>query len=738
VAEYFAHSSPHGTPPPVGWQLLREHLAGVASLAKQLAERTGVPDLPAAAEAAGWLHDLGKYRSEFQNFIRGLPPRGSKQHKETGAAWAAKGGDLPVAFAVLGHHHGLPDKDNAATSVQGPDGLAVLSAVEQVARAECHALAGLPLVHRGEASAATDIFTRLLLSCLVDADWTDTSDHERRVKGWPEFPKAPSLNPAERLRSLLTFIEIQAARAKQKNPKIADLRRQVLDACLSAAEMPPGLFSLGVPTGGGKTLSGLAFALKHAAEQNLRRVIYVAPYTSILDQNAAVIRQSLGVNSSDLTVFEHQSLAEPQGPNLADEKQTSAAARLAENWDSPIVITTNVQFFESLFSNKPGRCRKLHNIARSVVILDECQTLPPDLVKPTCQMLQQLTTDLGCTVVLCTATQPAFNHESLRDDRRDHRLLPREIIPAELDLFSALRRVQIDWPARDARLPWAKLAARMLATAASLCIVNTKRAARDLFTELNQSSNAVYHLSTDMCPAHRLSVLAAIKSRLDSKQSVFVVSTQLIEAGVDIDFPCVFREMAPLEAIIQAAGRCNREGLLPDAGGQVTVFRSEKENIPGGWYRLGRDVLEANFLAAGHAPRIDDAADVRDYFHHLYWKRSLDPKNVVGMRRGFKFESAAEAYKLIPDETAPVVVSTWKEHSREIEKLLTAVRDRPVRANFRALAPFQVNMFRTELARQPAGLAVPLSDNIDLLVWRGEYDSRLGRMSEFQNLIEAI
>jgi CRISPR-associated endonuclease/helicase Cas3 len=681
---------------------------------------------------------VGKYRQEFQAFIRGLPARGSKQHKEAGAAWAAKAGDLSVAFAVLGHHHGIPDKDNAAKAVKGPDGVAVVEAVAAVAARDCPGLGDRSLRQQGEVTASTELFTRVLLSCLVDADWTDTTEHDRRVREWPQFPRPDDLRPTERLAAVLRFIEERAVAGLRQNEHLATIRKQVLDACLSAALNPPGLFSLSVPTGGGKTLSSLAFAFRHAAQNGLRRVIYVAPYTSILDQNAEVIRQALGVSCDDLTVFEHQSLAEPQGPNLPDEKQASAAVRLAENWDAPIVITTNVQFFESLFSNKPGRCRKLHNIAKSVVILDECQTLPPDLVRPTCQMLQQLTTTLGASVVLCTATQPAFSHESLRDGKHDHRLVTQEIIPAHFDLFTDLKRVQLAWPGRDERLSWRELAKTMLATPAALGVVNTKRAARELFSELHAETDSIYHLSTAMCPAHRLAVLAAVRSRLASQQPVFLVSTQLIEAGVDIDFPCVFREMAPLESVIQAAGRCNREGLLPDCGGKVTVFRSEEGSTPGGWYALGRDVLEAEFLAAGHEPRIDQASDVQEYFQHLYWKRSLDPKNIVGMRSGFMFEGVAEAYRLITEDTVPVVVATWREHADTIEGLLDKLRERPVRANFRALAPFQVNVFRTEISRQQAGLAVPICDGLDVLVWRGEYDTNLGRTAEFQNLIEAV
>ncbi len=630
----------------------------------------------------------------------------------------------------------MPDPDEARIAVKGPDGSDVWKVIRDPAVAECPELAGLELSKVGSGTKEPELFTRLLLGCLVDADWTDTGEHERQVRRWPEFPTPPELNPDERLKQLLAFVANRAAVARQKNPHLADIRQRILGACLTVAEKPPGLFSLTVPTGGGKTLSGLAFALKHAAAHGLRRVIYVAPYISILEQNADVIRQALGAAAGDLMVFEHQSLAEPDpfGPELEgralkpeEVKRKAQAARRAENWDSPVVVTTNVQFFESLFSNKPGRCRKLHNIARSVIVLDECQTLPPNLVKPTCQMLKQLTTALGCSVVLCTATQPAFDHETLKE----HRLDAREIIPKELDLFADLKRVEVKWPDhRDERLPWGEVANRMKETASALCIVNTKKAALDLFADLKKLSRNVFHLSTSMCPAHRLAVLETVKQRLDARLPVFVVSTQLIEAGVDIDFPCVFREMAPLESIIQAAGRCNREGLIPDAGGRVVVFRSEEgeTKIPSGWYRKGRDVLELEFLAAGIHPRIDEPKDILEYFDRLYWKGDLDPQNVVEMRAGLKFDSVAKAYRLIDDDTVPVVVATWAEHATEIARLLDELKIRPVRANFRALAPFQVNVFRHQW--ESLHRHIEQWDEPELRIWRGKYEPDIGLIAE--------
>jgi CRISPR-associated endonuclease/helicase Cas3 len=498
----------------------------------------------------------------------------------------------------------------------------------------------------------------------------------------------------------------------------------VLQACLAAAATTPGLFSLTVPTGGGKTLSGLAFALKHAAAHNLRRVIYVAPYLSILDQNARVLRQALGFGPDAPELFEHHSLAEPPGDEGADETASRAAVRRAESWDAPVIITTNVQFFESLFSNRPGRCRKLHNIARSVVLLDECQCLPPELVAPTCSVLGQLAGRLGCSLVLCTATQPAFDHA----DMPERLIGVREIIPAGLALFSRLRRVGVEWPADGTALDWVEVAGRMREQRAALCIVNTKGAARDLFTELSRHGGDVFHLSTAMCPAHRLAVLDAVQARLKSGRRCYLVSTQLIEAGVDVDFPFVMRELAPLEAIIQAAGRCNREGRLKAAdgspGGRVVVFRSTGGGMPPDrWYRAGRQILEASFLNNARKPRIDHLADVREYFERLYRSGSLDGRAIQDDRRALAFASVAAKYRLIDDEGLPVVVASWKEKRDQVEDLLQDVRTRPTRAAFRRLTPFQVNLRTFELTKMGAWAAEEASG---LWVWRGGYDSSVG------------
>jgi CRISPR-associated endonuclease/helicase Cas3 len=743
MKEYYAHSPPGKEPkppPPVGWQPLAEHLTNVAELAARFASDS-LPEgeglralreaLVASARAAGLLHDLGKYRPEFQLHVRSLPvAREQTYHKQAGAAKAFAARSWSVAFGIAGHHGGIPDSAALADLVKGPSGLPVATAVWAEATRDCPALAGLslhPLPLKGKLTA--DLLTRHLFSCLVDADWTDTGAHHDRAGGSAPPAAPPPLDPSGRLERVLSHV--RGRRAACAEPLVGQVRDDVLNACLDAAGRKPGLFSLTVPTGGGKTLSGLAFALKHASAHGLRRVIYVVPYLSILDQNARVIREALGVGRDDPAVFEHHSLAEPPGDEGLNETDRAAAARRAENWDAPVVLTTNVQFFESLFSNRPGRCRKLHNIARSVVLLDECQTLPPELVAPTCSILGQLASMLGCTAVLCTATQPAFDHPELKAHER---LDANEIAPPGLDLFARLRRVRVEWPKRnDPPLDWPAVAARMREGRAALCVVNTRRAAREVFAVLKDAGDA-FHLSTSMCPAHRLAVLDEVRHRLKDGLPCFLVSTQLIEAGVDVDFPTVLRELAPLEAVVQAAGRCNREGRLNGAGGapggRVLVFRSvaaaaepSRYYPPDRWYKAGRSVLVTNFLNAGREPRIDAPEDMREYFERLYRSGSLDGPNIQAARERFAFEEVAGSYRLIDHDGEGVVVATWKGKEQEVDGLLDAVRRRPTRANFRRLSPFQVNLRRYELAK--AGGVVG-EEAPGLFVWRGGYDDATG------------
>ncbi len=745
---FFAHTHDSQPQPGDKWQSLSAHLRNVAELAKQNACGVSKADgtLVNSAWIAGLLHDLGKYRPEFQQMLQGIPVQKEKTfHKQAGAAKACELRNFPVAFAIAGHHGGLPNKTDVEALIVSSNGQPVAKQVWSEACSEIMELKSLaPCEPQQMDMLQGDLLTRMIFSCLVDADWTDTGAHERHASGLPPEPAPAPFDAELWLDRLLQTLQAKAISCHETHVK--DARREVLNACLDAAVLPHGVFSLTVPTGGGKTFASLAFALKHAATHKLRRVIYVAPYLTILEQNDTAIRAALGLPDDSASLFAHHSLAEPVSTNSTDAAQSDAASRRAENWDAPLIVTTSVQFFESLFSNKTSRCRKLQNIARSVIILDECQSLPPDLVAPTCGMLRQFATDWNTTIVLCTATQPAFNHDELATDER---LSATEIIPPSAGLFQRLKRVDLVWPnSMDPALEWTDVARQMARVSesaskshavspAALTVVNSRRAARELFTVLRERfDDGVFHLSTSMCPAHRSSVLAEVRQRLRERRRCFLVSTQLIEAGVDLDFPVVFRELAPLEAIIQAAGRCNREGALRNSAGlthgQVIVFRSRaaveeprRYFPPDRWYLAGRSTLENHFLNAERLPQIDSPADIHEYFTRLYHSGSLDKHEVQNSRRNFNFADVADKYQLIKQDGTSVIAATWEPHRDLVDMLVKAVRRDPSRANFRALVPYQLNLRAHELHKHHTSMA-PISDRIDQPVWYGPYDSHLG------------
>jgi CRISPR-associated endonuclease/helicase Cas3 len=724
--KYYAHSGNDEGPERSDWQELRDHLLAVANGAELRASVIDIQGRPLgrAAYLTGLFHDVGKYRPGFQWKIRStpVPNKASTHHKQAGAAMAWSHKQMGGAFAITGHHGGLPSLLGAQNAVKGESGATALEELWPAAIADLPLLANVDWPSTGVRDKLLfDLETRVIFSCLVDADWANTAEHDRQVKKWPEEPAPPTLTKETAKAWLMKVRELIREKVEEcKRPEVKQARDDVLQAALKAAtELPPGLFTLAVPTGGGKTLSALAFAVRHALQHSLRRVIYVAPFLSILDQNARVIRRALGEENGSSAVFEHHSLSDTTSDSEEGDEQSedrrAAASRRAENWDSPVIVTTNVQFFESLFSNDPGQCRKLHNIAKSVVVLDECQAIPNELLAPTCAMLTQLVEHLGCTIVLATATQPTFDHPELLA-RGSGLKNVRPIVPAELNLFARLGRVNVTWPRPDEILEWDDVARMMIeeksdGRRAALCVVNTRRAAREIFQSLRaarEHKGGIYHLSTWMCPAHRLKVLDTVKARLRDRQPCYLVSTQLIEAGVDVDFPLVLREMAPLEAIIQAAGRCNREGTLnsPEGfpGGRVIVFctRAAREHprryYPSDpWYLMGRDVLEKHFLSDGGQPAIDDPYVISAYFNRLLNTGDLDKRGIRSLREEWNFPEVSRLYRLIDEGGRPIVIASWVDHVDEVTRLLEAVRERPTRSHFRALAPFQVNLrFPTE------------------------------------------
>lgn len=679
---------------------LVEHLTSVGKLAEGFADRFG----PDWARLAGRWHDLGKFRPRFQRYIRlasGFEAdahikgeAGKAPHSTAGALLALEHFGVAgrvLAYLIAGHHAGLADWFGGLR--------------ERLGKPESHAelaesLAEHPPVDILDASGfkaelrnipggkdGFALWVRMLFSALVDADFLDT---ERYMD--PE--KFAARNTWPTLHDLAPMFDAHMAKlaATADATSVNAMRANILRQCRDAAKLEPGLFSLTVPTGGGKTLSSMAFALEHARLHGKRRVIHVIPYTSIIEQTADVFRSIFGD-----AVIEHHSNAE------SSSNDETAASRLAcENWDAPIVVTTNVQFFESLFAARTSRCRKLHNIVDAVVVFDEAQLLPPEFLQPILDVLNLLTRHYGVSVVLSTATQPALASREYFDARKDRRGLDdvREIIDDPDGLYAALERVTVqlpdDW---HQTTDWPQLAEALTTQDSVLAIVNTRKDARALWETMPKGT---LHLSALMCGAHRSQVIAEIKSRLKAGTPTRVVSTQLVEAGVDVDFPVVYRALAGLDSMAQAAGRCNREGRL-DGKGTVVVFVPPKP-APLGLLRQGenasRDVLH------DMPPSPFTRANFAAYFERLYFGCQLDKACIGNLlavdasELAVSFRSAAERFKLIDDEDSlPIVVSYYGKNgqNREIDGLLGKLKqDGPQRWLMRKLQRYTVNLHKNQ------------------------------------------
>ncbi len=704
----FAHSLPGNSSD--RWEPLSHHLASVAARAAEFAAPFG---WAAIARVAGQLHDVGKLSQAFQAYIRGERSSGG-DHSSAGACVALDrypglGGKL-LAAIIAAHHAGLADGGDLIDRLDAfkdkipkdwEDHAGDLIAKEALRPAK-------PFAANGAPGFAQSFLFRMLFSCLVDADFLET---ERFYAG--ALNKLVERGDHTDLVTLRDRLRDDMARRRSDKTPLNRLRAEILDYAIGRAEQPSGLFTLTVPTGGGKTLASLSFALEHAVRHGLRRVVYVIPYTSIIEQTAQVFREALGTKDD---ILEHHASfdweqaakahidADDEGPNGLRKLQHAA-----ENWDVPIVVTTAVQFFESLFADRPSRCRKLHNIAGSVVVLDEVQTLPVHLLRPSMATLGELATNYRTSIVLCTATQPALR-------AMDNALQPlpdgnpigfdiganRELAPDPPRIYQALRRVKVKKIAE--RIPDSSVAARFAAQLQMLCIVNSRRHARDLFAAIRDQPGAV-HLSTLMCARHRRIVLKELRERLLAGAPVRLVATSLIEAGVDIDFPEVWRAAAGLDSIAQAAGRCNREGKLP-ALGRVVVFEPESPNAK------APHELKIRWQAA--RPSLEKHGDplgldaITDFYRELYWTKgpeALDDAK-VGDYRGimpaiaeqatalaFPFKSIAQAFRLIDDIMEPVVVPwCYSTDDDEAEKLLARIagQDRPSRNDLRQIQQYVV------------------------------------------------
>ncbi len=675
---FWAHSDRSGLPPDAPgsyWQPLAEHLQNVARLSRLLAEYAApqYKHFHDLAEWCGLLHDYGKYSDCFQQMIR--TGKGKCPHAIHGAAMAFQLRAPHVASAIAGHHAGMPDRDELADRINKnrADALALLQPSSRDLPALSHLLKQPPpnLENPGH---RFDLLTRMLLSCLVDADRLDTAG--RKVDQAP-------LDAPNRLNILLTHLDQLAAASRDGVVKTA--RREVLDDCLRAASLPDQILSLSVPTGGGKTLSAMAFALKRAALQpdRYRRVIVVIPYLSIIEQNADVYAKVFGAGS----ILEHHSGSFarllPQdtdhfrpAPDEAEQYRQPSQRPETENWDAPLIVTTSVRFFESLFSNHPSDLRRVHNIARSIVILDEVQVLPRPLLAPLLRMIEELCADWGCSFVLSSATKPAF--ECPPDaDNRDMRWKPgkvTEIIGSPAGLHTRLRRVFIDWRSNDP-VDWPDVASWMLDHKQALCVVNLRDHAARLFDELSPrvaAGDSLFHLSTRMCAAHRLEVIGEIRSRLRDRLPCLVVSTQLIEAGVDLDFPIAFRALGPLDSIVQVAGRADREGQMTASlgkpAGLLVVFKPLDHRTPPNEYANATGITET--LARNRSIQPDDLDAMTRFFEAYYGNADLGSA-FLDMRKTAKFRSLSENFEMISSRMQDVFVpfGSGKQWIDELFKL---------------------------------------------------------------------
>ncbi|MHB8252971.1 MAG: CRISPR-associated helicase Cas3' [Acidiferrobacter sp.] len=681
---------------------LVDHLTGVAALAACHAQAFGAEDW---AHLAGLWHDLGKYRPRFQHYIRKVSGFDAEAHikGETGKAPHSTAGAIlacdrfgaagrVLAYLIAGHHTGLYDwfggLDARLDSADSRDELNESLAEHPSADILDHGTfsADLRTIPGGKEGFA--LWVRILFSCLVDADFLDTEAYMDAGKAeqrsnWPGVP------------TLLEQFDICMARkiATAERTPVNQLRADILRQCREKAHETPGLFSLTVPTGGGKTLSSMAFALEHAKRYHKRRIIYVIPYTSIIEQTADIFRDIFGE-----AVIEHHSNAEAD-PN----KETSKSRLACENWDAPIVVTTNVQFFESLFAAKASRCRKLHNIVDSVIVLDEAQLLPPEFLQPILDVLNLLTQHYGVTVALSTATQPALSTRKYFEARNNMRGLDnvREIVSDPDALYRALERVNVRLPADwNTPVSWDALVREISQHDSVLAIVNRRKDARELWERMPEGT---LHLSALMCGEHRSQTIWQIKARLKAGVPTRVVSTQLVEAGVDVDFPAVYRALAGLDSIAQAAGRCNREGRLTEHGmhGEVVVF-VPPQPAPLGLLRKGEDACRS--VLHGHSGKPLELGLFGRYFEKLYHACDLDARGigellkVDGQTLAVNFRTAAENFKLIQDEDSALVIVRYcglYGNDDKVDELLNILRKHgPERWLMRKLQRYTVTVHR--------------------------------------------
>jgi len=694
---FYAHSKKDS---PIGnWHLLGEHLEGVASLASEFAKPFGAQKW---GELAGRTHDLGKGTRAWQAYLRkrnnvkdAFSPyyKGEVKHADVGARHlyqhSQEAGKL-LSYAVAGHHGGLPSWVSMAAETglkarleeSQPNIEIPLPSLDFPEKPPFHP-------DKNRLGYQYQFFTRMLFSCLVDADYLDTERNldADRASGRGTSPPLEEIHK----RFWISFDKLR--NEADASLEINKQRELVLDNCMDAAQKEPGLFSLTVPTGGGKTLASLAFALEHAKKHGKVRIIYVIPFTSIIEQNARVFRNMVGKDA----VLEHHC-------NYIQDESDWKIRLATDNWDSPIVVTTNVQFFDSFHASSPARCRKLHNIAESIVIFDEVQAIPIEKLKPCIEVIRELSFNYGVTSLLCTATQPALGYSK---DFKSGLKNVREIVQDIPSLFSSLKRTEESF---IGELDIESVAARLSGYKQVLCIVNTRSEAREMYEALSESEGN-YHLSALMHPAHRTKILNEIREKLEKNRPCRVVSTQLIEAGVDVDFPCVYREISGIDSIAQAAGRCNRNGKSKGAQ-PVSIFQLPKSRSIS---YLKMAIESAKKLFDRFRDRLTSPGCVEEYFKDYFWKKGqqMDSGRILAkclkskkgnvqfkeianfqMIKSEMIESKMKESKLTGSITVPVIIALDEESLMLVESLENSAQGE--REIFRKLQRFTVQIYSWE------------------------------------------
>ncbi len=676
---------------------LADHLIKVAKKAAEFAELIGTD----WAEMAGRWHDLGKYRPAFQSYIKrdsGYDPEAhvsgehnpKTAHASTGAVYAAQHGSwgLVLAYLIAGHHAGLPDYEPDQASGRG---LREILAEDEGFLREALADSVPETILQSQSPAtlslggpeAGHMWIRMLFSCLVDADFLDTEEFMNPDKAKNRVTAASIMEMLDCFnKHMHSFVSI----AEQTT--LNTIRNEILSQARQAAQHEPGVFTMTVPTGGGKTLSSLAFALEHAALHNKSRIIYVIPYTSIIEQTAGIFRD-LFAPLGDILVEHHSNTDADQF-----DKENNWSRLATENWDAPLIVTTTVQLFESLYAARTSRCRKLHNLVNSVIVIDETQLLPVEHLAPIRHAIDLLQQHYGVSFVLSTATPTGLSGQT---DPFGKQLLQgidcKEMIKNSAQYYADLRRVNIELPESfDQPLAWETISDQLLDHDSVLCVVNKRQDAQVLFELMPKGT---FHLSGLMCAEHRSQVIKNIRTRLKIGEPTRVISTQLIEAGVDLDFPVVFRAMAGLDSIVQAAGRCNREGKLQR--GKVVVFVPPSKTPPG---MLTISTQTAVSLLSGFQGDLQSPAVFIDYFNRLFAAvNDYDKSGVLSKLQKnadacqIQFRTAAQKFRLIDDQETVSVFVRYGEENSEVDYWLTQLAKKPERWLLRKLQRYSVSLY---------------------------------------------